>query len=991
LIFVFFFFFLNWLGKSVLSTLYSLVVSKQCDSTVNIVSIQRFIGSLRLNIGPLEQVEPGKKIEGWFDIEPPVSFTGLGSVLMRLADGKSGINMGVNAAGAGGKEGGQGSSGTSSPFSSSPAVAATSPLATLLSLTPSLASPSSSSSSSSKSSHVGQLQLRVWLEKRKVAIDKSPLWDAVRAKALEQVKSLLKQMTFKDLNQQDQHGDTVLHLAVSRKDWDAATTQILLTLLDDERLDVSATNEDDNTAFHYFCQKYSNISMIGPFDRLVERGADVHAVNKFGETPLHKAIFHSSLKLTLLDLLLQRGADPNAVSTTGETPLHYAVHLGREDVVKFLLQKGADFMVESDEGKTPYDVAKEENPIIAQRIKDTKEILSWLRRMDLLEWSEDFLAHDIFLYVLPDLTDDYLRRVLPEDADRNKVMQAVRRFVREIGSFKPSSQETQLKEDILRKLDLRKKESILRRSLNDHALKRLNAAAEAAASSNPPNAKLDNKDGTFSPNPLLVARDSVALLSRKLSQKGTLRNTLRNTRIKRTYKSILGDASRVSSIFEKPITNATTAATPTTTTPSSGGNAQPQHQVNTASLASIGIGLSGSPSIGIGLGSIGGGNSPSKSLSSTAASPSSTITNNALASGSSNAVNPSPERSPRIKPNSALRSTHHPSADSIHNTNASGTGNQHQPQRTPGLSDSAAQLQAVFRPLELNWEIDPLELEFTRSLGCGASGEVFLGKYRNKGVAIKILNRTQTDSDLDEFKKEFEVLIALQSPHAIRFYGACVAGQCSLVMEYAARGSLFDVMRAPDAVLGWDKFFKLAIGMAGGLADLHAHRPHQILHRDFKCLNLLVTEDWEIRLCDFGLSRFNTGSNMQTLSKCRGTYAYLAPEIYDCDVFTTKADVYALAIALWELTYRVVTGEYLRPYKGSNAHPTLGGKRNTNNNFLFCYPTPRVCIYQDGLPNAGDGEKEEPSPDHPSWDTRRHRLPHSSLLGARSAEPFGGN
>jgi len=142
-------------------------------------------------------------------------------------------------------------------------------------------------------------------------------------------------------------------------------------LLDDERLDVNVANQDENTPFHYFCQRYTGPQPFGPFDRFIERGADIHAKNKFGETVLHKAVFHPSLKLTLTDMLISRGADVNGASIKGDTPLHYAVRLGREDVVRFLLQKGADPTLESHDGQTPLDVAVAENPDIAERIRDT--------------------------------------------------------------------------------------------------------------------------------------------------------------------------------------------------------------------------------------------------------------------------------------------------------------------------------------------------------------------------------------------------------------------------------------------------------------------------------------------------------------------------------------------------------------------------------------------------------------------------------------------
>ncbi len=68
-------------------------------------------------------------------------------------------------------------------------------------------------------------------------------------------------------------------------------------------------------------------------------------------------------------------------------------------------------------------------------------------------------------------------------------------------------------------------------------------------------------------------------------------------------------------------------------------------------------------------------------------------------------------------------------------------------------------------------------------------------------------------------------------------------------------------------------------------------------------------------MSDFGLSRFTgSSSNLSTLGKLRGTYAYSAPEVYFGDPFTTKADCYSVGIIFWEIAQRALTGEYAMPY-----------------------------------------------------------------------------
>eukprot|EP01087_Luapelamoeba_hula_P009632 TRINITY_DN2508_c0_g1_i1.p1 TRINITY_DN2508_c0_g1~~TRINITY_DN2508_c0_g1_i1.p1 ORF type:complete len:918 (-),score=147.73 TRINITY_DN2508_c0_g1_i1:27-2780(-) len=205
------------------------------------------------------------------------------------------------------------------------------------------------------------------------------------------------------------------------------------------------------------------------------------------------------------------------------------------------------------------------------------------------------------------------------------------------------------------------------------------------------------------------------------------------------------------------------------------------------------------------------------------------------------------------------------------------------------------------------------ELTFAEELGAGTSARVFKGTYRGKQVAIKVLKPILDVKEMENFKKELDIMRQLQSEHVVRFFGACVDPHVCLVIDFCSRGSLYHVLQLKNANMNWPSAFMLAEGMMRGILALHSWKP-TIVHRDLKSLNLLVDENWDVKVCDFGLSRFTDGGNMSTLGKLRGTFAYCAPEVYFGERFSLKSDVYSAGVVLWEIMMRTLTGEYARPY-----------------------------------------------------------------------------
>eukprot|EP01107_Rhizomastix_libera_P000920 TRINITY_DN1173_c0_g1_i12.p1 TRINITY_DN1173_c0_g1~~TRINITY_DN1173_c0_g1_i12.p1 ORF type:complete len:1032 (-),score=299.45 TRINITY_DN1173_c0_g1_i12:129-2813(-) len=209
--------------------------------------------------------------------------------------------------------------------------------------------------------------------------------------------------------------------------------------------------------------------------------------------------------------------------------------------------------------------------------------------------------------------------------------------------------------------------------------------------------------------------------------------------------------------------------------------------------------------------------------------------------------------------------------------------------------------------------INENELEWVNKISAGTFAKVYKAMYRGKLAAVKVLKGTLDEKTVKEFQKEFAILKKAKHENLVHFFGACFNQKLSLIMELCHKGTLVHVMMDPNVQFTWEMAFNFGVQACRGLHYLHTFTP-QIIHRDLKSLNLLVTKDWEIRISDFGLSRFNTVSNNTTLGNLVGTMSHCAPEIFLGDKFTDKSDMFSMAMILWEMATKILTGSYQQPY-----------------------------------------------------------------------------
>ncbi|KAF2073209.1 hypothetical protein CYY_005491 [Polysphondylium violaceum] len=202
------------------------------------------------------------------------------------------------------------------------------------------------------------------------------------------------------------------------------------------------------------------------------------------------------------------------------------------------------------------------------------------------------------------------------------------------------------------------------------------------------------------------------------------------------------------------------------------------------------------------------------------------------------------------------------------------------------------------------WEIDKADIIFNREakLGSGAFGSVFKGVVRGKEVAIKKLTQQFFDeSIMNEFKKEVCLMTKLRNPHLLLFMGACTTpGDLCIVTELMPKGSVHSLLRVKDDspdFITFQRAILIARDTALGMNWLHLSNP-PILHLDLKPANLLVDNNWVVKVADFGLSKIKIGSSTTGQA---GSPLYMAPEMLLNKEYDEKCDVFSFGILLWEL------------------------------------------------------------------------------------------
>nr|XP_023920344.1 putative leucine-rich repeat receptor-like serine/threonine-protein kinase At2g19230 [Quercus suber]POF00384.1 putative leucine-rich repeat receptor-like serine/threonine-protein kinase [Quercus suber] len=201
-------------------------------------------------------------------------------------------------------------------------------------------------------------------------------------------------------------------------------------------------------------------------------------------------------------------------------------------------------------------------------------------------------------------------------------------------------------------------------------------------------------------------------------------------------------------------------------------------------------------------------------------------------------------------------------------------------------------------------EVVQITDNFKTIIGEGGFGKVYLGILKDETqVAVKLLSASSKQG-YKEFRAEAQLLMIVHHKNLVSLTGYCDEGENkALIYEYLANGNLKQDLSVTNTnVLTWNQRLQIAMDAAHGLEYLHNGCKPSIIHRDLKTSNILLDENMQAKIADFGLSRaFATENDSHISTSLAGTLGYLDPESQASGNLNKKSDVYSFGIILFEL------------------------------------------------------------------------------------------
>lgn len=299
-------------------------------------------------------------------------------------------------------------------------------------------------------------------------------------------------------------------------------------------------------------------------------------------------------------------------------------------------------------------------------------------------------------------------------------------------------------------------------------------------------------------------------------------------------------------------------------------------------------------------------------------------------------------------------------------------------------------------------------------IGEGGFGPVYKGTTQDgKQIAVKKLS-SKSSQGRKEFMNE-KLLAKIQHRNLVNLLGCCAEGsEKFLVYEYLPNKSLDKWLSDPEKrkELDWHIRYKIILGIARGLSYLHEDSEPRIVHQDIKASNILLDGKLIPKIADFGTAKAFPEDRTAVSTGIVGTPGYMAPELFDGEQLSPKADVYSFGIVLLELlTGRKISSEprellgwvwsSYKPRKPDNVLRTIDPtikERCDKEKASRCIQVGLLCTQQDSLRRPPMSEVTAmlstslilPVPTNPPGSNVRRRKVKRSNVRSRKVNPVDG-